>query len=383
MPRNTIFLFGTSIICFIFALKLLGLSEGDGADRTFSKTSKELEKLERSQAESRPVPGLRNRGTRNEDAEWDRWWARALAAKNPEDTAKFLESLSSVQSISLRQSLGANAIRVLVENGHATAAWDLIDSTYGGIRDAQIRGFFEGLAELDQRVKYFRLLNDEDDRANALGGILQKMGMRRLDELSVLSAEWTASKKQILADHLSFAFDVPGELRRDPAVKNCAEDAVRSTMKLFELGILSEKEIKTVVDTNNFLESPRMLSILDDLSKIGTADLRLSYERVIEEHVVADASGAMKAALERPNMPTLVQAAVSRYYMYDSTGAVQWFTNSSSNMTPDQFDAGALFFVNEAIRVGEMEAARAWATSLKSATLRNNIIQRIEKKEVK
>ena len=305
-------------------------------------------------------------------------WRSRISGIKPIEASHLLEQIKrDVSSLSLRAEIASDIISELIKNGETKAAWNLLDSTYGAVRDGQVKAFFERVSDPVARLDFFRRL-DTNDKLNALDGILQNIGVTHLEQLRELPLVWDNSTKKFIAYKLAGAFDVPFEARQEAWAAEYAETATRSMVALFNAGLIDATAVNVALDTNNYYPPGKILAILDEMaSESNPLTLESCYEKFLKQWVSSDSSGAMEAVLKRSELPTLMGAIVSKYFSYDSTDAARWFIDASKRMTPAQHDQGALVFVDQALRNGEISAAEAWVATLKSDGLRQQATKKI------
>ena len=309
------------------------------------------------------------------------YWIKNGLGLKPDAAASYLQSIKDeVTDMNLRAYLGRFVINDLVVRGFEEEAWNLIDPTYGSVRNAQVSAFFEGLPNCNEQTRYLNKIENSDEKVLALQGILQKLGVSKLGDLSKLPFSWSSDEKNMVAMHLAGGFDIPTSLKNDAAVALQTKQGAASLVELSNAGIFSDKEISLVMETNNYLTPDQLLEILDSLQTDSQPTLKSSYSNVIRKITTKDSSRVIDIVSKRNDMPFLVGAAVSEYLSYDSVGASRWFSNASTKLNPNQYDAGAIVFVGNAIGAGEFDTARSWTQTLKSNDLRDSTFKRIGSK---
>jgi hypothetical protein len=305
----------------------------------------------------------------------------------PEQAREFLErSRTEIANLDDRSFFAHSIIRCLCDLGYAEEAWNLIDEGYGHVRSKQIDAFFGSRSlPLAFRLRMLETLGGEEDRSQALGGLLLSMSSEELVELDFRKLNAKSRRERTTIESvLAMTLQEFHELEIENGAANAAA-LLRKAGDFVDDGILGFGELNRILQSDwlgdgfnhwDFIRSRRWSEKQDGYRKTRAL--------VIGEMVKADADRAIHEVLayenRNPGASILVET-MSAWFEQDSRGANEWASANLPSLPRGQRQRMICALANVALEFRETESALRYAELVEDVRICGELLKSIEKNE--
>lgn len=302
--------------------------------------------------------------------------------------SKIEEYFAKTPDLRERSKFACDLIRQLCEKGFSEEAFQILDADFGLVRENELLTLFasadlsnsELIARIDEVSTY------KGDKRLAMKGYLNRF---KLDELAknVSDPEFQAmlSKGNKLSSY-SLSSAVADALELAPMKSGATKTQFLETSKeLVEKGFLRPADFLAIADESLSADASERWKLIQGVIPSGSLIIDDDEgddlgESLIAQMVTGDGPQALGNLLKAGDYRS-VDYAIGQWTHNDPSSATRWYESNVSQLTPDQSNAVSKAFASSALQTSEFGTARAWAEKMQDPKSKEDLLNRITKKE--